>query len=70
MSDDERDIKILAPAGTASRVSRRAFMGGSAVAVFSGSVLLAACGSDSERARRRHQPDRQRWRLTGAWRTS
>jgi spermidine/putrescine transport system substrate-binding protein len=48
MSDDDRDIKILAPAGTASRVSRRAFMGGSAVAVFSGSVLLAACGGDSD----------------------
>ena len=47
MSDDDRDIKILAPAGAASRVSRRAFLGGSAVAVFSGSVLLAACGNDS-----------------------
>ena len=48
MSDEERNIKILAPAAAASRVSRRAFMGGSAVAVFSGSVLLAACGGDSE----------------------
>lgn len=47
MSDNDQDIKILAPAGAASRVSRRAFMGGSAVAVFSGSVLLAACGNDS-----------------------
>jgi len=48
MSDNDRDIKILAPAGTASRVSRRAFMGGSAVAVFSGSVLLAACGGGGD----------------------
>jgi spermidine/putrescine transport system substrate-binding protein len=47
MSDNDQDIKILAPAGAASRVSRRAFLGGSAVAVFSGSVLLAACGNDS-----------------------
>ena len=48
MNDDERNIKILAPASTASRVSRRAFLGGSAVAVFSGGVLLAACGNADE----------------------
>jgi len=48
MSENDRDVKILAPAGTVSRVSRRAFLGGSAVAVFSGSVLLTACGSDSD----------------------
>jgi spermidine/putrescine transport system substrate-binding protein len=43
----DEPIKILASEATASRISRRAFLGGSAVAVFSGSVLLAACGSDN-----------------------
>jgi spermidine/putrescine transport system substrate-binding protein len=47
MGNDDHPVKILAPASTAQRVSRRAFLGGSAVAMFSTSVLLAACGSDS-----------------------
>ena len=42
----DRPIRILASEATAARLSRRAFLGGSAVAVFSGSVLLAACGSE------------------------
>jgi spermidine/putrescine transport system substrate-binding protein len=46
--DDQITTKILAPKLTAQRVSRRLFMQGGAVALFSGSVLLAACGSDSD----------------------
>ena len=45
--DDEKVTRILAPRDTAQRVSRRLFMQGGAVALFSGSVLLAACSSDS-----------------------
>jgi spermidine/putrescine transport system substrate-binding protein len=44
--NDEHMTRILAPASTAQRVSRRLFLQGGAVALFSGSVLLAACGSD------------------------
>jgi spermidine/putrescine transport system substrate-binding protein len=47
MGNEDHPVRILAPRSTAQRVSRRAFLGGSAVAVFSSSVLLAACGSDS-----------------------
>jgi spermidine/putrescine transport system substrate-binding protein len=40
-------LRILASRSTAQRlVSRRGFLGGSAVAVFGGGFLLAACGSD------------------------
>jgi spermidine/putrescine transport system substrate-binding protein len=40
-------LRILASQGTAQRlVSRRGFLGGSAVAVFGGGFLLAACSSD------------------------
>jgi hypothetical protein len=46
MAEDLRDLKILAPRATAQRITRRHFMAGSAVAMFSGSVLLAACGED------------------------
>ena len=46
MADDFRDLKILAPRATAQRITRRHFMAGSAVALFSSSVLLAACGED------------------------
>ena len=42
----EEPVKVLAPRSTAQRVSRRAFLAGSTVAVFSSSVLLAACGSN------------------------
>ena len=48
MTNDFRDLKILAPRATAQRITRRHFMAGSAVAVFSSSVLLAACGEDPE----------------------
>jgi spermidine/putrescine transport system substrate-binding protein len=44
--DDDQITRILAPKSTAQRVSRRLFLQGGAVALFSGSVLLAACGSD------------------------
>ena len=46
MAEDFRDLKILAPRATAQRITRRHFMAGSAVAMFSSSVLLAACGED------------------------
>ena len=46
--DDQVTTRILAPRSTAQRVSRRLFLQGGAVALFSGSVLLAACGSDPE----------------------
>ncbi len=46
--DDQITTKILAPELTAQRISRRLFMRGSAVALFSGSILLAACGSDDD----------------------
>ena len=46
--DDEKVTRILAPQSTAQRVSRRLFIQGGAVALFSGSVLLAACSSDSD----------------------
>ena len=45
-SDQEHITRILAPRSTAQRVSRRLFLKGGSVALFSGSVLLAACGSD------------------------
>ncbi len=50
MADDFRDLKILAPRATAQRITRRHFMAGSAVAMFSSSVLLAACGEDEPAA--------------------
>lgn len=46
MAEDFDGVKILASRATAQRITRRHFMAGSAVAVFSGSVLLAACGED------------------------
>jgi spermidine/putrescine transport system substrate-binding protein len=46
MNDRFDGLKILAPRATAQRVSRRQFLAGSAVAMFSSSVLLAACGED------------------------
>ncbi len=46
-NNEEHPLKILAPATTADRISRRAFLGGSAVAMFSTSVLLAACGGNN-----------------------
>jgi spermidine/putrescine transport system substrate-binding protein len=46
MTDHDEGLKVLAPRSTAQRVSRRYFLQGSAVALFSSSVLLAACGSD------------------------
>jgi spermidine/putrescine transport system substrate-binding protein len=41
-------VKVLASRATAQRVTRRHFLAGSAVAMFSSSVLLAACGEDTE----------------------
>jgi spermidine/putrescine transport system substrate-binding protein len=46
MSNEYEGIKILASQAAARRIGRRAFLRGSAVAMFSSSVLLAACGSD------------------------
>ena len=44
---DREGLRILASQGTAQRlVSRRGFLGGTAVAVFGGGFLLAACGGD------------------------
>jgi spermidine/putrescine transport system substrate-binding protein len=44
MTEDLDGVKILASRASAQRITRRHFMAGSAVAMFSGSVLLAACG--------------------------
>ena len=46
MTDEFGNLKILASRAAAQRISRRHFLAGSAVAVFSSSVLLAACGGD------------------------
>jgi spermidine/putrescine transport system substrate-binding protein len=48
MADDVGGVRILASRETAERISRRMFMKGSAVAVFSSSVLLAACGGETQ----------------------
>jgi spermidine/putrescine transport system substrate-binding protein len=48
MADDVSGVRILASRATAERISRRMFMKGSAVAVFSSSVLLAACGGETQ----------------------
>ena len=47
MAEPDDGLKILASTSSAQRISRRAFMGGSVVAVFSGGVLLSACSSDN-----------------------
>jgi spermidine/putrescine transport system substrate-binding protein len=44
MAEDE-GLKILASPDTTRRITRRMFLAGSAVSVFGGSVLLAACGN-------------------------
>ena len=46
MTDELEGVRILADRATAQRITRRHFLAGSAVAMFSSSVLLAACGSD------------------------
>lgn len=46
MTDTNEGLRILASREAAQRITRRHFLAGSAVAVFSSSVLLAACGSD------------------------
>ena len=47
MADGFEGMKILASRATAERITRRHFLAGSAVAMFSSSVLLAACGEDT-----------------------
>ena len=47
MSEPDEGLKILASVESAQRISRRAFMGGSVVAAFSGSILLSACSTSS-----------------------
>ena len=47
MSEPDEGLKILASVESAQRISRRAFMGGSVVAAFSGSILLSACSTNS-----------------------
>ena len=47
MARPDEGVRILASQGSAQRiVSRRGFLGGTAVAVFGGGFLLAACGED------------------------
>jgi spermidine/putrescine transport system substrate-binding protein len=48
MTDELEGVKILASRETAQRITRRHFLAGSAVAMFSGSVLLAACGEEAQ----------------------
>jgi spermidine/putrescine transport system substrate-binding protein len=47
MADEFGGVKVLASRATAERLTRRHFLAGSAVAMFSSSVLLAACGEDN-----------------------
>jgi spermidine/putrescine transport system substrate-binding protein len=47
MADELEGVRILASRATAERITRRHFLAGSAVAVFSSGVLLAACGEDA-----------------------
>ena len=44
MADEFEGVKVLASRAAAQRMTRRHFLAGSAVAMFSSSVLLAACG--------------------------
>jgi spermidine/putrescine transport system substrate-binding protein len=48
MADEIGGVKVLASRATAERITRRHFLAGSAVAVFSSSVLLAACGEETQ----------------------
>jgi spermidine/putrescine transport system substrate-binding protein len=48
VKNDDQFLNILASKATAQRMSRRAFMAGSAVAAFSGGLLLSACTSDDD----------------------
>jgi spermidine/putrescine transport system substrate-binding protein len=50
MTEEFEGLKILASREAAQRITRRHFLAGSAVAVFSGSVLLAACGGGDKNA--------------------
>ena len=45
MADEFEGVKVLASRAAAQRMTRRHFLAGSAVAMFSSSVLLAACGN-------------------------
>lgn len=47
MADEFEGVKVLASRATVERITRRHFLAGSAVAVFSSGVLLAACGDDT-----------------------
>ena len=48
MADEFEGVKVLASRAAAQRMTRRNFLAGSAVAMFSGSVLLAACGNKTD----------------------
>ena len=50
MHEPDEGLNILASEATAQRIGRRAFMGGSALAVISGGVLLSACSNSSTTA--------------------
>jgi spermidine/putrescine transport system substrate-binding protein len=47
MTDEFEGVRVLASRATAERITRRHFLAGSAIAMFSSSVLLAACGEDT-----------------------
>jgi spermidine/putrescine transport system substrate-binding protein len=48
MADEFEGVQVLASRAAAQRMTRRHFLAGSAVAMFSSSVLLAACGNKTE----------------------
>jgi len=48
MAEELEGVQILASRAAAQRITRRHFLAGSAVAMFSSSVLLAACGGGTE----------------------
>jgi spermidine/putrescine transport system substrate-binding protein len=48
MTEELEGVQILASRAAAQRITRRHFLAGSAVAMFSSSVLLAACGGGTE----------------------
>jgi spermidine/putrescine transport system substrate-binding protein len=50
MKEPDDGLKVLASVESAKRISRRAFMGGSVVAAFSGGMLLSACSKSTSGA--------------------
>lgn len=48
MAEGFEGVNVLASRATVERITRRHFLAGSAIAMFSGGVLLAACGEETQ----------------------